>query len=130
MCKEKRQSAYRAQRNAAEKIRPDHFAKHEASGQTRAVEKKACVNEQDIGARYGDHQPQALDHKLDTGNLPDIESVGEYTPDERRAELCERDRAHEGCGDQRRVADVGDVRKNMQIETGNTNAGDAEGDYQ
>ena len=83
MRKEKRQSAHRAQRDTAEKIGPDHFAKHEASGQTGAVEKKARVNEQDIGARYGDHQPQALDHKLDTGNLPDIKSVGEHTPDER-----------------------------------------------
>src|SRR5204862_8252820 len=74
------------------------------------------------------YQSDSLDQKLHAGNFSNIESIGEHAPYERGAELGERNRTHERRGDERRLADVGDIRINVQVEAGDADTGDAERD--
>ena len=130
MRKEKRQTPHLPQRRSSEEISPDNFPQNKASGQSGAVEKKSQVNKTDITAGNRNHKPNSLDQELTAGYLSKIEFIGQYTPDKSGAELSQRYSAHKRSGNERRVADIGDIRKDVQIETSDADAGDTEGDYE
>src|ERR1700752_3346710 len=112
-------------REAAEVSRPDQLLQHKASAQADPVKKKPDIDGQQLAARHRERQAQRLDKKHHRARMADLNPLADKTPDQSGTKLRRSDDRQRGCGHHRAKANIGDVGKHMEIETGDANVGHA-----